>query len=197
MFGVLSLIKSESLPLGFQEYCNHFERMMHQMNSVVNTLDLLGKSTLDEIKIKPVDLKEVVEREINQLNYLSNFKWIDFQTSFEGSTRIKTDELLVSILVRSLLSNAIVFRESKKGFIKVNINSTINQLLVIVENDGEGISELIAPKIFEMFYRGSERSIGQGMGLYLVKKIVGRLQGQVTWESSPLSTIFKVSIPLA
>jgi signal transduction histidine kinase len=197
MFGVLNLLKSESIPEGFQDYYNHFELMMHQMNGVVNTLDLLGKSTLDEIKIKVVNLKELVERETNQLKYLSNFKWIDFEISFDGPLEIKTDELLVSILLRSLLSNAIVFREPKKGFIKVIMISTIDELQIEVENDGEGISELIAPKIFEMFYRGSERSIGQGMGLYLVKKIVGRLQGQVAWESTSSSTTFKVLIPLA
>jgi Bacteriophytochrome (light-regulated signal transduction histidine kinase) len=79
MFGILNLLKADSIPESVQEYCNHFERMMHQMNGVVNTLDLLGKSTLDEVKIKPLCVKTVIDEEIHHLRYLQNFKFIEFK----------------------------------------------------------------------------------------------------------------------
>ncbi len=197
MFGVLNLLKADAIPESVKEYCNHFERMMYQMSSVVNTLDLLGKSTLDEVKIKSVAVGPLIEEEIQQLSYLQNFKLIDFRKFVTTADYVNTDELLFRILVRSLLSNAIIFREPREGFVEINASVMSGELQLSVTDDGEGISQSIAPKIFDMFYRGSERSVGQGMGLYLVSKIVWRLHGKLNWESKDGLTIFRISIPVA
>jgi signal transduction histidine kinase len=196
MFGVLNLLKAEEVPAHIQQYCIHFERMMHQMNGVVNTLDLLAQSTLDEIRINSLQVDRLIEEEIGSLSYLSNFRFIEFRKSMEGAERIQSDELLLRILVRSLLSNAIIFRKPQNGIVEIHVAVQGDEMKIEVKDDGEGISEEVAPKIFEMFYRGSEKSIGQGMGLYLVKKIVWRLRGRLNWQRANGVTVFTISIPV-
>lgn len=196
MFGILNLLKSEQLPDHLKGYCFHLEQKMQQMNSVINTLTTLGQSVLDEIKIKQVNIEELLEDEISHLSYLANFKNITFNKTIEGDRVVLIDELLTRIILRSLLSNAIIFRDPELGYIQIRISVISCKLYISIQDDGEGISEEIAAKIWDMFYRGSERSIGQGMGLYLVKKIVDRLQGTVTWRSANRITEFEVSIPI-
>jgi signal transduction histidine kinase len=66
-----------------------------------------------------------------------------------------------------------------------------------VEDNGVGISEKQIPKIFEMFYRGSERSIGNGLGLYLVKIAVEKIGGKLKCESIEHEfTRFTIEFPL-
>ncbi len=196
MLGVLNLIKTEQVPSALKDYCHHFELRINQMEGVVNTLNLLGQSTQEEIKITKIEIKTLVENEIKHLHYLPNFKFIEFEIEHLGASVIETDSVLLSILIRSLLSNAIIFREAKQGSVRVNVNAIREQLIITVADDGEGISPTIAPRIFEMFYRGSEKSIGQGMGLYLVKKILNRLKGNVDWQCKDDLTTFEVSIPI-
>ena len=64
-----------------------------------------------------------------------------------------------------------------------------------VIDDGEGISPAISSEIFNMFYRGSERSHGQGLGLYIVKSVVERMKGQIRWISKSGKTTFQIILP--
>ena len=196
MFGVLNLIKAEKLPDHLKDYCIHLEQRMQQMNSVINTLTLLGKSVLDEIKLKQISISNLIADEIEQLRYLPNFKLITFEKQFEGPDHIFADDLLTRILIRSLLSNAIVFRSATPGKVLISVNTGNQALNIVIKDDGEGISPEVAPNIWDMFYRGSERSIGQGMGLYLVKKIIHRLHGNIWYRSQEGFTIFELLIPL-
>jgi PAS domain S-box-containing protein len=52
-----------------------------------------------------------------------------------------------------------------------------------VEDRGTGISEDMLPRVFDMFSRGSNPQAGTGIGLALVRKVVGRMGGRVGVES--------------
>ena len=54
---------------------------------------------------------------------------------------------------------------------------------IILKDNGIRISRENEQKIFEMFYRVSENLVGCGLGLYLVKEIVGKLNGKIEIES--------------
>jgi signal transduction histidine kinase len=196
MVGLLSLFKSEPLPEHLTVYCTHFHKRLQQMDSVINTLILLGQSVLDEIKVAKVNLPDILEEEINGLYFLENFQWINFKKKLSGLNVVVTDNLLIRILIRCLVSNAIIFRERKQGMVEVQIESSEKKLKLLVMDDGEGIDNEIERKIWDMFYRGSEKSIGQGMGLYLVKKIIGRLNGTIIYYRKDSLTVFEVSVPI-
>ena len=53
-------------------------------------------------------------------------------------------------------------------------------------------------KIFDMFYRGTDRSDGSGIGLYIVKNAIQKLNGQLSIDSAPhVGTTFTITIPAA
>jgi signal transduction histidine kinase len=47
------------------------------------------------------------------------------------------------------------------------------QLIINVIDNGTGIPPSAIDRISNMFYRGSEKSIGNGLGLFMVKKALG------------------------
>lgn len=196
MVGVLSVLRLDEVPDKFKEYCNYFEKSIQQMQAVVNTLTLLGQSTTDAIHRSVFDIEQAVQNEIDLLKYLGNFNLITFQKSVDGNPMIYSDETLLRIVIKSLLSNAIIFRKPERGSVTVRVHAQSARLMLEVSDDGDGIPAATGDRIFEMFYRGSEKSVGLGMGLYLVQKIVKRLQGNVHWKSVDRHTVFTVSIPL-
>ena len=103
---------------------------------------------------------------------------------------------MICIFITALISNAITFRNAVKGNVTVRWERSEKELLFQVEDDGEGVNKKVAPNIFNMFYRGSANSIGTGMGLYSVKRIVDRLRGKIEWSSEPGLTIFKIILPM-
>ena len=52
-----------------------------------------------------------------------------------------------------------------------------------VQDNGEGIPEEFKDRIFEMYFRANERSKGNGLGLYIVKKAVEKLGGTIGLKS--------------
>ncbi|NTS77609.1 response regulator [Catenovulum sp. SM1970] len=122
---------------------------------------------------------------------LARQKNIEF--SFENSKDIAVllpKDSLETILV-NLLSNAFKYTESGgkvtlSTFVKLVPNSEHNQLELVVQDNGEGISKEAQATIFERFSRDSRLNYkvsGTGLGLNLVKEIVENHQGVIELES--------------
>ncbi|WP_207478777.1 two-component system sensor histidine kinase NtrB [Arenibaculum pallidiluteum] len=67
-------------------------------------------------------------------------------------------------------------------------------LLVLVQDNGEGIPEDIRPHLFDAFI--TTKRNGTGLGLALVAKIIGDHGGVIDFDSHPRRTVFKVSLPM-
>jgi signal transduction histidine kinase len=65
----------------------------------------------------------------------------------------------------------------------------------MVRDNGSGIDIEIADKIFNMFFRGTQRSNGAGLGLYIAKEAIKRLQGEIQVTTDD-DTTFIISIPV-
>ena len=84
----------------------------------------------------------------------------------------------------------------QKTQIEVNFRTSRKAIIISIEDNGLGILKEQHEKIFDMFYRGSEKSQGNGLGLYLVKKAVQKLHGKINIESEEGKyACFTISLP--
>ena len=68
---------------------------------------------------------------------------------------------------------------------------------VAVRDTGAGIPEALRHRLFEPFFTTKPSGKGTGLGLYIVRRIVRRLGGEVTYESGSGGTTFVVTLPAA
>ena len=98
------------------------------------------------------------------------------------------------------MSNAIRFQkkfDNQIPFIQISCFEGIDSMKIIVEDNGEGIKPEIAPKIFDMFFRGHPDSNGSGLGLYIAREAAEKLKGKINVSSEyGRGTTFTVEIPL-
>jgi signal transduction histidine kinase len=108
-----------------------------------------------------------------------------------------TDIPKVALILRNLVSNAFKFTE--KGTVRVLIRGEDRHLRLIVSDTGIGVAAENFPMIFEMFRQldsGSSRGGGVGLGLYIVKQMVQRLNGTVEVESAlGRGSTFRITLP--
>ena len=102
-------------------------------------------------------------------------------------------------IVLNLVSNA--FKFTLEGSIEVSLRREGGSAVLRVKDTGTGISEEQLPHIFERFHRvegaRARAHEGTGIGLSLVKELVGLHGGSVGVESTPgVGTTFAVAIPL-
>jgi len=96
-----------------------------------------------------------------------------------------SDKSRIGVVLNNLVSNAIRYQnpEAEHPYVDIEVDTTAEEALIRVKDNGIGISKENQVKIFDMFYRVSESSVGSGLGLYIVKETLDKLKGQITVES--------------
>jgi two-component system, OmpR family, sensor kinase len=94
------------------------------------------------------------------------------------------DQKLLFQVFNNIISNAVKY-SPRGGVIKVAARMDVEQIEVMVQDQGLGIPEADREKLFERYYRGSNVSgiVGTGIGLYLVKTVIDLHGGTIAVES--------------
>nr|WP_315032641.1 HAMP domain-containing sensor histidine kinase [uncultured Chryseobacterium sp.] len=122
---------------------------------------------------------------------------IDFKFESTISEELPFDKNRMETIIKNLCENSVKYGAS---IIKVNINSTSQNLEVEISDNGQGMESKELNNIFEKFYRIQSNNIhsskGLGLGLYIVKKIIIQYHGKINVSSHPgAGSTFKVSLP--
>jgi signal transduction histidine kinase len=125
---------------------------------------------------------------------------IKFTTDCPGDLVIYSYPNLVETILTNLIENALfysVLKDPSSATVSLDVALKDNDVVISVLDNGIGVEESIRHKLFDMFFKGTEKSKGHGLGLYIVQKSVQALDGKVEVESEVGSfTKFTVRFPL-
>ena len=98
----------------------------------------------------------------------------------------------------NLISNAYKYVDTNKphSFINIKTYEEGKYFILEVEDNGLGIPAENRSKLFKMFNRFHKTSFGSGLGLYLTKKHVDRMKGEISHTERNKNTVFMVKLPL-
>ena len=83
------------------------------------------------------------------------------------------------------------------GRVEVTANREQRQVVVRVTDNGTGIPAPIRERIFDPFFTTKPMGQGTGLGLDIVRRLVRHNDGEISVESQPGHTQFRVALPLA
>lgn len=95
----------------------------------------------------------------------------------------------------NLIHNALQAMDNK-GTLTVTAIQQDGYIKIGITDSGKGIPDQIKDKIFQPFFTTKPPGEGSGLGLDIVRKIVAKHQGNITFESVPGQTTFTVSLPM-
>jgi signal transduction histidine kinase/tetratricopeptide (TPR) repeat protein len=168
-----------------------------------NALDLFDKVkttalNLDKMLIKlhaisEVGSQELIRKEVMLQEIFDTVHQRFSETLRNKNIRISADinvqkpfisyPTIIKPMVDNLIENAIQFCGAEDPFIRLKAYQTGDLITIEVHDNGSGIPKEYQPQVFDMYFRASERSTGNGLGLYIVKKAVQRLNGTVVLTS--------------
>jgi two-component system, NtrC family, sensor kinase len=94
----------------------------------------------------------------------------------------------------NLIHNALQAMQNK-GTLEIEVFMQDNCAMIHIIDNGQGIAEEIANKIFQPFFTTKAIGEGSGLGLDIVKKIIEKHDGKIDFQSCPGRTCFRVSLP--
>ncbi|MEL1135455.1 HAMP domain-containing sensor histidine kinase [Desulfitobacterium sp. THU1] len=197
--GFAEMIKDENLPRDkFEEYTDIIIQESRRLNNLSANMLRLSKLDYQVIPDKKVSfpLDEQIRKTILLLEEHWSAKNINLEidlakVSYEG------DEDLIQQIWINLIGNAIKFSHPE-GSITITLQETSDSLMVVIKDEGIGMTQEIQPHIFDKFYKSdtSRSEAGNGLGLAIVKRIVEICQGTITFTSEEgLGTSFHVTLP--
>jgi signal transduction histidine kinase len=200
VLGLINLVQLENKN-GDQTMNDYFQMMQHSIHKLDETLKEIldySRNARSTLNISEVDIKKMVEDSFERLKYMEGSENISKSIEIGDNIPFHTDPYRLSVIINNLVSNAIKYRDVHKehNVLRVKANISDTQLDLTFGDNGIGIGKEYLPKIFEMFYRATERSEGAGLGLYIVRETVDKLHGSITVESeNGQGATFKITIP--
>lgn len=203
--GVESLQNDDESKLsGFaQEVLRDMQHETKYMSRLIEALLTLARGDEENTPLAraKVDLTEVAVKVCNKMRPLAAKKRLELEYAAGDAPQvfILGDKNKMEQLLIIFIDNAIKYSES--GTITVTVEADSMYAVIKIMDEGIGISESDAQKIFERFYRvdkaRSRAAGGFGLGLNIARIIVVRHGGTVSVKPrSPHGSIFTVRLPL-
>ncbi len=204
----LSLLKGDAGELS-EEQRDYLEKMYDSARNLIRITDAFLNTTMLDLEMfafrhKHLDVSNTVEEVVKGFKEVAGKKEIEMETACEDSLFIETDERVLKIILRGLISNAIEYTP-KQGNVEIYAKKEKGGVVIKVGDSGCGVSDKDKRKIFSKFYRSQrakeEKAYGTGLDLYLIKSLIKKLGGSIDLQSpNPRfnkGTIFTVKIPSA
>lgn len=169
------------------------------LDSFIKDIIDYSRNTRKEVYNENFNLLELAKEVTDGLKFGSGMEEIFIKYEIDPALTIITDRSRLKVVLNNLISNALKYSNPQKEEQLVSIVAIADgkRLKVSIEDNGIGIAPEHQPKIFEMFYRASEKSQGSGLGLYIVKETLEKLAGKIEVSSSiGHGSTFRLEIPL-
>ncbi|MBL7868732.1 MAG: GAF domain-containing sensor histidine kinase [Flavobacterium lindanitolerans] len=154
------------------------------------------------LSIEEADLKEMLDRLVNNFELLANKKNQIIELTIEDTLpKINIDKTKISDVLHNLLSNAIKYSYSNTT-IKIIAKKIDDFVEIEFQDQGQGLNDEDADKLFKKFAKLSSKPTGKessnGLGLSICKSFVELHKGQIFAKSpgKELGTSFFISLPI-
>lgn len=174
------------------------EKQGEKMLALLEDLLALARVGRIEAPAKAVDVTAVVQQVIDDLSETINRDGI--VVTLNELPPLKVPETLLAQLFSNLIGNALRYAGGAGTRIEIGGGPSDGRILYYVRDHGPGIPPEERSLIFDLFYRGStaKKTIGTGIGLATVRKIVRLYDGRIRVEETPGGgSTFVVEFPSA
>ncbi len=156
------------------------DTILHSLTETMYASDAAVKPDSIEFDIL---LTEILEK----FEFIDAYKKVTIFLNISAPYVFYSDKRILTSILQNIIENSFKYRNLSinNPFIQIQITFSENHSVIIVEDNGNGINPEIEDKIFDMFFRGNSDSSGSGLGLYLVKKGVDKLNGNIEIKSKP------------
>ncbi len=187
-----------------------------RLGILVNTMLNISRIDMDTftIELKKVDVKSVVKKVLKDVDKRIKNHHLHVEVGYQDKLpNIMADESAMEIVIQNLITNAVKYTKYgglivihasivKRGVSIGGRKMEEDNFIITVKDDGYGIKKSDQKNIFSKFYRASNvhnvPAEGTGLGLYLVKNMLGNIGGVIWFESEEnKGSTFYVSFPRA
>ena len=198
MLGLIHLIRMDKEKKDTDLYVEKLEQSIDKLDNFLREIMQFSRNSHERMVSEPIDIRMLAQQVINKYSFHKNSEFIKFSVEVNKPLVFYSDINRLETILDHVIRNSVEYYDASKPqpFVRVIITCKIHQATIEIIDNGIGISAVHIDKVSEMFYRGTERSKGSGLGLYIVKEAIQKLGGTLQIDSEiNMGTIVSMEIP--
>ncbi len=199
LLGLIDLSQKESCSWEtIHEYLKMMMDRARHLDGILRDLTSLAMNEKTSLDLDEIQFEREIESVVSQCTDADSASKIAIQLFINQSHSFVTDMKRVKVILRNIISNSIKYYNPGQLNPYIKISAVVNEAraTIEVEDNGIGINQKHIAKIYDMFFRATDRSSGSGLGLHIVKSMLDKLNGTITLTSyQDKGTSFKIVLP--
>jgi signal transduction histidine kinase len=182
-----------------KEYISMIGDRARKLDFFIQEIIDYSRNARTELHLELTDIKALSLEVIENLRFFDHAEEVKFFIDENQLDSTMLDKSRMKIVLNNILSNAIKYHNPKIQHKEVNlkIHHEDKVCVVTIADNGLGIQSEFLDKIFDMFYRATDKSTGSGLGLYIVKEIIIKMGGTIDVQSQfEKGTTFTIKLPI-
>lgn len=171
-----------------KEYIKNIYDAVGNLLDLINNLLIWSRLQFSKAESVPEEIKlcDIINTVFNSIKISALNKKITLESICDETLSATVDKNMIETVIRNLVTNAIKFTK-ENGSIKVRVLNNKEYLTVEIEDNGVGMSQETAQKLFNLnanvTTRGTANEKGTGLGLIICKEFVEKHGGKIWVES--------------
>ncbi|OOG78047.1 hybrid sensor histidine kinase/response regulator [Algoriphagus sp. A40] len=183
--GVSKLAKMEINEPNVLEYFEMIDSATGKLDDFIYKMLDFYRSTKIDHKITQIDFKDIINQQM--IAYREKFDLTHFHIEVQVNQQngFYSDDAKVRVILNNLFSNAVQFQKDNSGQKRISLTVDVieDQAVIVLEDNGIGIEERFREEVFNLFARATQKNVGTGLGLYMVKEAVEQMGGKIKLDS--------------
>ncbi|MGI6185824.1 MAG: two-component system sensor histidine kinase NtrB [Brevibacillus sp.] len=196
--GFIQLLREQMETDGNQSYFSVILTEIERIDGLLNDVLVLARYRDDKIVAERFLVMEEVLGVIRLLEPESIRRGIRLELNWSGEQwHVFGYRARIKQAILNILKNALEALASKGSVVQVSAYASINQVVIIVEDDGVGLSDSVKQNLFVPFY--TTKPDGTGLGLSTTQRIIIDHGGEIFADNSPQlgGARFEVRLPIS
>ncbi|MGC3944000.1 MAG: PAS domain-containing sensor histidine kinase [Chryseolinea sp.] len=180
------------------QYIRLIKKSLLGLDAYIEEMNNFFRNEKLALQRERIDFKEMLQHVQDALINMGAKTNIQVFVNLDDSTPWYSDSLRVKTIITNIFSNAIKYQDLQKQnpFIKIVTRITPEFCEISIADNGIGIEEEFQNKIFDLFFRATDQANGTGLGLFIVRDTIQRLNGSISVNSVVgQGTTFSIRIP--
>ena len=196
ILGLTDLARRTSDPKELDQFIVMIQGRVKAQDHFIREIIDYSRNTRTDVVPEPVNLLSLVEEVLEALRFNPDAQKIEFIKKIEEGVTFISDKTRLTIILNNLIGNAIKYHDFNKANPFVEIGFIKDSSTLYIRDNGIGVMPEHQQKIFNMFYRGSDRSTGSGLGLFITKEAAAKLHGTIEMKTEfGKGSTFTVKLP--
>ncbi|MEN8251654.1 MAG: HAMP domain-containing sensor histidine kinase, partial [Bacteroidota bacterium] len=183
LLGLIDLATRERNTEATDQYLDLMSKSINTLDTFISNITEYSRNIRLETKASKIDFKAIISESFNHIQYMIPGS-ASFDIKVQGTKDFYSDPERISMILNNLISNSIRYKSYERDpRIKFSVKFDEHNATIRIADNGMGIHKKHLKNVFDMFYRANEHKAGSGLGLYIVKETIEKLEGSISIKS--------------